>query len=272
MEEELLFYLVILISNIIQGITGFAGTILAMPLSLRLVGYGTAVPILNLLGVFAGIYVFLGNRQHVNWKELRKVVCIMGCSIVVGILLERTLRGYQHILYMALGVLVILIALRGFYRVFWLEPALTDELETQPEKRGFTGYNRNFHDTPYEVHKEKYGFWPNVVLVAAGIVHGMYVCGGPLLIGYLTNKTRNKIRFRATISTVWIFLNGIHFVAEILQGMWSMELVRVQLMAVPFLFLGMLIGGMLYRIISQKFFMVLTYVLLMISGVSLFWK
>ena len=50
--NEFLFYLVILLSNIIQGITGFAGTILAMPASLRLVGMGTAVPVLNLLGFF----------------------------------------------------------------------------------------------------------------------------------------------------------------------------------------------------------------------------
>ena len=65
------FFLVILLSNIIQGITGFAGTILAMPPSLMLVGYDTAKPVLNVLGRLSGIYVFAGHRKHVCWGELK---------------------------------------------------------------------------------------------------------------------------------------------------------------------------------------------------------
>ena len=41
--SELLFYLTILLTHIIQGITGFAGTILAMPFSLRLAGMDVAL-------------------------------------------------------------------------------------------------------------------------------------------------------------------------------------------------------------------------------------
>ena len=44
--KEALFYLVVLAANIIQGITGFAGTILAMPFSVRLVGMDVAVHLL----------------------------------------------------------------------------------------------------------------------------------------------------------------------------------------------------------------------------------
>ena len=43
------FYIVIFLTNVIQGITGFAGTILAMPPGLMLVGYDVEIPILNLL-------------------------------------------------------------------------------------------------------------------------------------------------------------------------------------------------------------------------------
>lgn len=50
MMNYILFLLVILLTNIIQGITGFAGTILAMPPGLMLVGYPVAKPVLNVLG------------------------------------------------------------------------------------------------------------------------------------------------------------------------------------------------------------------------------
>ena len=37
--NTVLFYIIIFLTNVIQGITGFAGTILAMPPSLILVGF-----------------------------------------------------------------------------------------------------------------------------------------------------------------------------------------------------------------------------------------
>ena len=54
MMHYALFFLVILAANVIQGITGFAGTILAMPPSLMLVGYPVAKPVLNVLGLQIG--------------------------------------------------------------------------------------------------------------------------------------------------------------------------------------------------------------------------
>ena len=54
MMNYILFLLVILLTNIIQGITGFAGTILAMPPGLMLVGDPVAKPVLNVLGLLSG--------------------------------------------------------------------------------------------------------------------------------------------------------------------------------------------------------------------------
>ena len=90
------FFLVILLSNIIQGITGFAGTILAMPPSLMLVGYDTAKPVLNVLGLLSGIYVFAGHRKHVCWGELKKIVAVMAAGIVGGIFLKGFFAGRER--------------------------------------------------------------------------------------------------------------------------------------------------------------------------------
>ena len=101
------FFLVILLSNIIQGITGFAGTILAMPPSLMLVGYNTAKPVLNVLGLLSGIYVFAGHRKHVCWGELKKIVAVMAVGIVGGIFLKGFFVGRERMLYALLGLFVV---------------------------------------------------------------------------------------------------------------------------------------------------------------------
>ena len=104
---EVLFYVIIFLANIIQGITGFAGTILAMPFSIHLVGYAVAKPVLNVLGIIAGIYVVAGGYQKVNTEELKRVCLYMGIGIVAGIFLKQAFAGHERLLYVALGIFVI---------------------------------------------------------------------------------------------------------------------------------------------------------------------
>lgn len=242
------FLVVILLSNIIHGITGFAGTVLAMPFSLMLVGYGTAKPILNLLGLLAGIYVFVGNRQYVNWKELKKIVLVMAAGILCGTFIKGLFIGTsrEKILYVALGVFIIYLSVTGLLKQFM--PKKTERAEAKPSP----------------LH--------NLLLVLAGLVHGIFVSGGPLLIGYLTSRVTDKVSFRSTISTCWVFLNGLILATELVDGMWSAGLAVEALIATPFMLVGMFIGGKFCAKMSQQLFLKLTYVLLLISGVSLLIK
>ena len=241
--NELLFYLVILLANIIQGITGFAGTILAMPFSIKLVGMDTAVPVLNFLGLLSGVYVFLGNRKSVDWKEVKHIVAFMGPALIAGIVIKRWLSSKPTVLYMTLGTIVLLIAITGLWKML-------------------SGRERQQASAAIDT----------ALLVSSGLVHGMFVCGGPLLIGYLTRRLKEKTAFRATISTIWIFLNGAIFIFQLIGGSWNMELAKVQLISIPFLLAGMFLGGVLYKHMSQRTFMIITYVLLFIAGLSLFFK
>lgn len=239
-----LFFGVILAANVIQGITGFAGTILAMPPSLMLVGYPVAKPVLNVLGLLSGVYVFAGNRSHVNWQELKKIVLIMAAGILGGIFIKSLFVGKEQLLYRLLGIFVIFLAVQGLYGCL---------RKTKPDPKPPSGASV-------------------LLLPAAGVVHGIFVSGGPLLIGYLTKKIQDKVSFRATISTVWVFLNSLILLDDIRAGLWNLELLNIQLLSIPFLLAGMFLGGKLYARMSQQLFMKITYILLLISGVSLLVK
>jgi uncharacterized membrane protein YfcA len=77
MLRFLTFILVVVLSNVIQCITGFAGTVLAMPFSVMLVGYDVAKPILNMLGVVTSIGVLISDYKAINKKEFFKIIVIM---------------------------------------------------------------------------------------------------------------------------------------------------------------------------------------------------
>lgn len=100
----------------------------------------------------------------------------------------------------------------------------------------------------------------------------MFVSGGPLLIGYLTKRIEDKVSFRATISAVWVVLNTIILADDIRSGMWNPELLKLQMVCIPFLLAGMAVGTKIVKIMSQRFFMLLTYILLGMSGISLLVK
>lgn len=271
------FFLVILLSNIIQGITGFAGTILAMPPSLMLVGYDTAKPVLNVLGLLSGIYVFAGHRKHVCWGELKKIVAVMAAGIVGGIFLKGFFAGRERALYALLGLFVVCLSLQGLHKL-WRDWLGTQEdaaagAEAAAEAKAAAGAKTAEAKAAAEgkaAGPDKAGLY--LLLGLAGIVHGIFVSGGPLLIGYLTKRIQDKVSFRATISTVWVVLNTIILLDDIRSGLWNPELVKIQVASIPFLLAGMAVGSRLYAKMSQRLFMLITYVLLFVSGISLLLK
>ena len=270
------FFLVILLSNIIQGITGFAGTILAMPPSLMLVGYDTAKPVLNVLGLLSGIYVFAGHRKHVCWGELKKIVAVMAAGIVGGIFLKGYFAGRERALYALLGLFVVCLSLQGLHKLWrdWLgtqeDAAAGAETAEAKAAAGAKTAEAKAAAEGKAAGPDKAGLY--LLLGLAGIVHGIFVSGGPLLIGYLTKRIQDKVSFRATISTVWVVLNTIILLDDIRSGLWNPELVKIQAASIPFLLAGMAVGSRLYAKMSQRLFMLITYVLLFVSGISLLIK
>lgn len=270
------FFLVILLSNIIQGITGFAGTILAMPPSLMLVGYDTAKPVLNVLGLLSGIYVFAGHRKHVCWGELKKIVAVMAAGIVGGIFLKGYFAGRERALYALLGLFVVCLSLQGLHKLWrdWLgtqeDAAAGAETAEDKAAAGAKTAEAKAAAEGKAAGPDKAGLY--LLLGLAGIVHGIFVSGGPLLIGYLTKRIQDKVSFRATISTVWVALNTIIMLDDIRSGLWNPELVKIQAASIPFLLAGMAVGSRLYAKMSQRLFMLITYVLLFVSGISLLLK
>ena len=263
MREKLLFFIVIFLANVIQGITGFAGTILAMPPSLMLVGYTVAKPILNLLGLLAGILVFVRNYKDCRWDEVRKIVLVMLPGLAAGIALKSVAVGHEQLLTLLLAVFVLLLAIQGMWKMYAGRKAAAVETGTD-------GAQESGEVTSSD---EGSGVWQKVrdiaLLLVAGLMHGIFVSGGPLLIGYLTRRIRQKESFRVTISTVWILLNGMILVDDVISGYWNAGLVTTQLMALPFFLAGMYLGAKLCKRMSQRAFLWLTYILLFIAGVTL---
>ncbi len=251
--KEILFFVVVLVSNIIQCITGFAGTVLAMPFSLMLVGYDTAKPILNLLGIVVSLGVVTINRKALNKKEFIRIIVTMLSGMVGGFLITRVFSVSPAFLYKLLGVIVIGFMCLGCHHSF------SKKYKERQEKKRQEG-------------KQKTNVWSFAVLVIAGIVHGMFSCGGPLMVVYASEHLKGRDEFRVTVSATWCVLNSIILFTDVKAGLFNPHTVALTLVSVGLLFLALFIGNLIFRHMNKRWFMIITYVLMGISGVSLLIK
>lgn len=243
MINKIVFLIIVFLSNIIQCITGFAGTVLAMPFSVMTVGYDTAKPILNILGIAASVYIAVKDRKYINKKEFLKITLVMLAGIAAGWFFSRLIGTDAGLLYKILGFIVIAFAVINAYRFY-----------TKKEDKKF----------PAAVSAS--------LLIISGIVHGMFVCGGPLLVTYLGGVIKDKREFRATVSAVWIVLNSVIMLGDIQAGYFNADLMLMLLLSLIVLGGAIAVGNMIYKKMSRNVFLQLTYILMFISGVSLFVK
>ncbi len=237
MLKNVMFLVVVFLTNIIQGITGFAGTVLAMPPGIFLQGIDTAKMVLNILGILASLWIVSVSYKDINWKEVKKILFFMVIGTALGLKIF-TLLPLEFLLKIY-AIFIILMALKGIF--------IKGEMKT-PE-------------------------WVLVgVILLAGVIHGMFVSGGPLIMIYVAKKLKSKSSFRATLAIVWIVLNTYLAFSHYNQGIFTSENLKLLYLSIPPFALGMIVGNILHHKMSQATFLKLSYILLSISGVALIAK
>lgn len=232
--RNILFLIILFTANVIQAITGFAGTLLAMPLSMMLIGVHEAKAILNIMAVLSCLILASKSRKHIQPKILLNIIAWMAVGMVFGIWIFEHLS--LNILLPFYAVMIILIALKKLL--------IKNEI--------------------------KMSKWMlNGVLLAAGIIHGMFVAGGALLVVYASTVLKNKENFRATVAAVWVVLNTGLMISDFVQGYMTPGVIKMAGISILPLLLAIYVGNKIYERIDQKVFMKITYALLLASGISI---
>lgn len=233
--KELLTILVVFSANIVETITGFAGTMLAMPAAMQLIGVMDAKIVLNVVALFVSSTIWMQSRKDTNLKEVYKISGLMVIGMAVGLYLFNLLPvDWLSRLY---GILIILVAIKGLF---------VKKQFSLPE------------------------WMLLVVVLAAGVIHGMFLSGGSLLVIYAITVLKDKSVIRATLAPVWIFLNLIILAQDIWAGHVTSHCLVLAVCCLPPVCLALYIGNLLHKRIPQDFFVKLTYLLLILSGASLF--
>ena len=234
--EEWVLLAVIFVTNIIQAITGFAGTALAMPLSIRLIGVNESKAVLDLVAIVICVYVVFTSWKSIRWKEFLLMILFVGIGFGLGFAIE-LLPIPQALLLKIYGGIIMALALVFF----------------------FVDFSKVRIPLPVQF----------LILILGGILHCLYVSGGPLVVIYASYRFKDKNQFRATLSLMWIILNSIISVQYGVEGFYTPKVWLLiglgSIISLLSAYLGHLIAGKL----PMKVFMKITYVLLFASGLLL---
>ena len=199
-----------------------------------LLGVQESKSILNIVAIIASTIIFTSTYKDINKKELLKIVVLMLIGMTGGIYIFTVFPASG--LAKIYGVLIILISLKGLF--------VKKQISLS-------------------------GIGLTLVLLIAGIIHGMFLSGGALLIIYAVAVLKEKETIRATLSPVWIILNVYMLAQDLYFGNITIQVVKLSLYSFLPLLIAIAFGNYLHKKMNQKFFINLTYFLLIVSGITL---
>lgn len=105
--------------------------------------------------------------------------------------------------------------------------------------------------------------------IAAGFTSFVSHAGGPPAAVFLLSRGLDKTGYQATSVLIFWAVNIAKFIPYAFLGMFTLETAKANLVLAPFALLGAWIGVRAHRIVPERAFFALTYVLLTVTGLKL---
>ena len=209
-------FIILFFANLLQAITGFAGTLIAMPPTIKLIGVDEAKALLNAIAQISSLMIVITGYKHINWKEFFKMFLFMIIGMIVGLKIFEVLPMKGLLVFY--GVLIIAIALEKLF-------------------------------LKKEINISSIGMI--AIILVAGIIHGMFVSGGALLVIYATKVLKDKEEFRATIALIWLVIGFYITGMQVQAGHFNSHVILLLIIGIIPVFLGTWIGTKLVKKINQ---------------------
>lgn len=232
-EDLIVLVFIVLVASLLQTSTGYGFSIIGTPFLLLIYPVHTAIQMNIILSICLSAVMVFKIRQEVDHTLFIRLIKGSMLGLIFGIFIYLFVN--IQILKITVGALIL---------------SLTVLLICQ-----------------FKLDRSK-----NKDVIAGGIsgllTTSIGVPGPPLLL-YFSGSRVDKVTLRSTTLAYYLFVYSASLVMQISFGGTSKEAWISSLLAIPPLFAGILLGQLLFKWISQKVFRIITYVILMFTGVYL---
>lgn len=236
------FLLVVAVSFVVEGLVGFGGNLLALPLANTFLSMKTAVPALTIVSLIIAIIRVCQNRAFISKKDYLKIMAGMLVGLPVGMLLLGFLP--ERLLKMFLGFFMIVISLKELYKLVVKKDAANEK----PPKEWLL----------------------MLALFMGGVLQGAFASGGPFVVIYATQMIKVKEFFSTTLFAVWLTTNSLITIKDCVVGNLTPQVLMLVLFSLPAIALALWVSDVISKRLNGERFSVVVYGILLLAGVLMF--
>lgn len=227
--------LIVLLGFVVEATAGFGATVVTVALAAQL------MPIEHVLAVFVPVNLLLSSYLVARYWRLvdlrflvRRVLPFMGLGVIAGLALFQL----RHVGFLrpAFAVFVIVLAAVELFA-----------RSARPPSRALAA----------------------AATFGAGVIHGLFACGGPLAVYAVGRTIDDKGRFRATLAALWLTFHFVLIGNYVVAGELGLPTLRESARLVPSLLLGLFVGERLHHHVSEARFRQIVMVVLLAAGIAL---
>lgn len=228
-----LFIIIILIASILQTSTGFGFSILATPFLLLIYGPTEAIQINIILSLCISLALVMKIKKDIDSPILKRLIIGSAIGAPIGI----TVFLILNIEHLKLGI--------GFLILF-LTIFLILKIRMKQSNQGD--------------------------LIVGGISGALTTnigMPGPPILLYFSGTDTKKEKLRGTTLAFYLFIYSVSLIVQIIFVGTNKMIWISSGIALPLVFIGMYLGQLLFKRISQNVFRIFTYIILLFTGIYL---
>ena len=241
----LLFALVVFASYAVQTVVGFGSMLICVTLGAQLLDIREVVTLAVPISILQTGYIVVRHHGGIDRGLLfKRILPLMSVGTLIGFLaFANAAVGW---LRMGFGVMILVLAAREI----WMMRNAAAAAERPPPHRAVS----------------------IAAIFGAGLIHGVFATGGPLLVYAIGREGLDKHRFRSTLSAVWLALSLVLIGSFAVEGRYDAATGMKLLVLAPAIPLGIVVGEWLHHRVDERRFKGALWVLLIAAAVSLIVK
>jgi uncharacterized membrane protein YfcA len=223
----------------VEATTGFGATMIVVTLGVHLFPLRELLPVIVPAGLALSVTLAWRQRAHADRALLgRRILPLMLVGLAIGLaLFERASGGA---LQRAYGLFVVAIAASELWRA---RHAAGNGAPLAPVTS-------------------------RAALLGAGVIHGLFSSGGPIVVYTLGRLGIEKSVFRATLMALWVVMGTALTIAYAIAGHVSRETLAASAALLPILGVALVAGEWLHHRLDEQRFRLVVYALLVVAGLT----
>jgi uncharacterized membrane protein YfcA len=234
------FAFIVFAGYAVQTVTGFGSMLVCVTLGAHLLDIRELITLAVPISILQTAYIAIRHRKTIDYRLLlRRILPLMGIGLGVGYFAFRDTESSW--LRIAFAVMVLVLAVREL----WVLRKGKGEPRKNPPAASIAA------------------------MIGAGVIHGIYATGGPLLVYAVGREGLDKHAFRSTLSAVWLVLNIALVTGFLFDGRYDVATSYDLLVLLPAVPLGIAVGEWLHRRVDEVRFKTTVFILLILAAISL---